>query len=140
MKYHLLLITLCSGVLASSAATAKTFQHQAGLSLSDNNSYSASLSPFYSYYLNPVDDSHGPLEMAAFLNQTSSVSVRFKQTDYPSSSQYNENYDWRFYGDFVFDTGLNIGLGLNKSYLNYSAANSIAVDVTTPYRGYRLLP
>jgi len=132
MKHTLLITTLCVGVLASSAATAEAFQHQTGLSLSDNNSYSISLSPFYAYYFNPVDDSHGPLEMAGFLNQTSSVSIRFKQTDYPSSSQYTKNYDWRFYGDFVFDNGLNIGLGLNKSYTNYSAASSIALDVSTP--------
>ena len=116
------------------AATADTFNTEIRLSLADNDSYSVSLAPGYRYYFSPVDDSTGPLEMAGFLNQASSIQVGFEQTDYPSSSSYNNVLSWSAYTDFVFQNGVNLGLGGVKEAWNYDASqNKPVLDASTTF-------
>jgi hypothetical protein len=126
------LLTLASlTCFLPATVSADTFSHQVDFRLSDNNSYSVSVSPSYRYYFNPVDDTKGPLDMAGFLNQASSVYSHFDQTDYPSGATFTNDYSWVFYGDFVFTNGFDLGLGIDEGWSNYDPSSNWLVLEST---------
>lgn len=116
----------------ANTATADTFNSEVKLQLADNNSYSVSLSPNYRYYLNAVDDSFGPLEMAGFLNQTSSIFTSFQNTNLPRYSAYSHALSGSVEADFVFENGVNLGLGgVQERWYFDSSQNPLVLNVDT---------